>query len=473
MTGTFISYRREDAAGYAGRLRESLERRLGAARVFRDVDTLRPGQDFVQAIDSRLAECRVMLAVIGREWVDARDHTGARRLDEPYDFVRLEIAAGLARPEVLVVPVLVEGASMPAAGELPENIRPLARRHAVSVRDETWDTDVDRLVTVIEGAGAAGAPPRPDAPVSGPRLWVAAGIAVLVVGLLLFTQSRGGRDRDSRDPVATSGSPAGNAPPAATTSTGSAIAPYTIDIPRVAEAAFDDLIYSVVSGNVSARGDANELRLRVRLMNFGRGNVNFWDNSFRLALGGEVLSPVSDLNDVIPGNSLRYGIVAFRIPPQTRTAALRIVRNNDTAEIPLDLSSTGRPPVDERAEIADSQAQAIVLPVVRDAAPLLAAGEVGATLLSVSSRRFANALRLIVSIRIVNDGRYPVHSGAVTLRVAAGGELLAPNQSPNEVIDPMSTISPTVVFDLPPTATSAVLRTMIAKESAERTLALR
>ena len=68
MPGTFISYRREDAAGYAGRLRESLERRLGAARVFRDVDTLRPGQDFVQAIESRLSDCAVMIAVIGREW---------------------------------------------------------------------------------------------------------------------------------------------------------------------------------------------------------------------------------------------------------------------------------------------------------------------------------------------------------------------------------------------------------------------
>ena len=137
MAGTFISYRREDAAGYAGRLRESLERRLGAARVFRDVDTLRPGQDFVQAIESRLSDCAVMLAVIGREWTSARDLAGSRRLDDPYDFVRLEIGAALARPKVLVVPVLVEGATMPAPADLPENIRPLTRRHAVSVRDET------------------------------------------------------------------------------------------------------------------------------------------------------------------------------------------------------------------------------------------------------------------------------------------------------------------------------------------------
>src|SRR5262245_4800271 len=150
MAGTFISYRRDDAAGYAGRLHESLERRFGASQVFRDVDTLEPGQDFVKAIEARLVACRVMIVIIGREWVDARNAAGIRRLDDPLDFVRLEVAAGLARPDVLVVPVLVEGASMPAASQLPANLQLLARRHAVSVRDETWDADVDRLVAAVD-----------------------------------------------------------------------------------------------------------------------------------------------------------------------------------------------------------------------------------------------------------------------------------------------------------------------------------
>ncbi|HVQ41247.1 MAG TPA: toll/interleukin-1 receptor domain-containing protein, partial [Vicinamibacterales bacterium] len=105
MAGTFISYRRDDAAGYAGRLHESLERRLGG-QLFRDVDTLQPGQDFVKAIEARLAVCKVMLVIIGREWLDARNAAGARRLDDPFDFVRLETAAGLSRADVLVVPVL-------------------------------------------------------------------------------------------------------------------------------------------------------------------------------------------------------------------------------------------------------------------------------------------------------------------------------------------------------------------------------
>src|SRR5688572_2414199 len=273
MPGTFISYRREDAAGYAGRLRESLERKLGASRVFRDVDTLRPGQDFVQAIESRLSDCAVMLAVIGREWASARDLAGSRRLDEPYDFVRLEVAAALARPNVLVVPVLVEGAAMPPANELPENIRALTRRHAVSVRDETWDADVDRLVTVIESAMNMRDPSRADAPISGARLWVAAALAVVIVGLLLFNGSRsrpaedgGGGDRGTAGGGmaggTNSGQPAGveGRTPTAANGGGEPIStaggsPYTIAIPRLAEAAFGDVIYAVPSGNIVMRGD--------------------------------------------------------------------------------------------------------------------------------------------------------------------------------------------------------------------------
>ncbi len=149
MPATFISYRRDDAAGYAGRLHEALERRLGEGQIFRDIDTLEPGFDFVDAIGSRLRECRVFLAIIGREWLDARDAAGQRRLDQSHDYVRLEIAGALARPEVRVIPVLIEGATMPAPEALPENIRALARRHAMNLRDDAWDHDVDRLAGVI------------------------------------------------------------------------------------------------------------------------------------------------------------------------------------------------------------------------------------------------------------------------------------------------------------------------------------
>ena len=476
MAGTFISYRREDAAGYAGRLRESLERRLGSARVFRDVDTLRPGQDFVQAIESRLSDCAVMLAVIGRDWVNARDLTGSRRLDEPFDFVRLEIAAALARPTVLVVPVLVEGAAMPSAAELPENLKPLIRRHAVSIRDETWDGDVDRLVNVIESAISMRDPSRADAPISGARLWVAAALAVVIVGLLLFNgnRSRSGGGTASGGPTAGADTPAGDAPAASGIPISKAGGmPYTIDIPRVAEVAFADVIYAVASGNIVMRGDTPELRLRMRVINSGRYEVGFWDDSFRLAVGGDVLSPTSGLNTSVPGNSLRYGIITFRLRPQTTTATLRIVNNQATAEIPLDVSPTGRPPVDEQAEIADSTAQAVTAAVVRDPMPLLDAGDMNVTITRAFTRRFANTLRFSLSLRFTNRGRYASHSSLIVLRAEAGGEVLAPWQTPNENLDPMTTASGSATFDLPPTATRVVLRTTFMDQTSEKTFDLK
>jgi hypothetical protein len=491
MPGTFISYRREDAAGYAGRLRESLERRLGAARVFRDVDTLRPGQDFVQAIETRLADCRVMLAVIGREWAGSRDMAGSRRLDEPYDFVRLEIAAALARPNVLVVPVLVEGAAMPAASELPENIRTLARRHAVTLRDETWDGDVDRLVGVIESAMGAVDPSRADAPISGARLWVGAGLVVVILGLLLYNGNRDGRGRGdeagtgqasasaspgaARSPTGDGAAPAASAAPSGSTPISAAGGTaYTIDIPRVSEAAFGDVLYSVVSGNIVMRADTPELRLRMRLMNFGRYDVGFWDDSFRLAVGGDVLSPTSNLNTAVPGNSLRYGVVTFRLRPQIRAGTLRIVgTQQQTADIPLDFSPTGRPPVDEQAEIADSSAQAITTPVGGNDVPLLNAGDIDVTLLRASSRRFANALRLTLSLRMANRGRYGTHSSAITMRVTAGSEQYAPFQFPNENLEAATTVTGNASFDLPPTTTKAVLRTTSGDQTAEKAFDLK
>ena len=153
MSTVFISYRREDSAGYAGRLHEELEERLGAGTVFRDVDTLRAGQDFEEAIRSRLHQCGACVVMIGPGWVKSQTASGQRRLDQPGDYVVMEIAAALTRPDVLVVPVLVGGANMPSPDDLPESIRPLARRHAFSVRDETWEADMDRLAATLDPDG--------------------------------------------------------------------------------------------------------------------------------------------------------------------------------------------------------------------------------------------------------------------------------------------------------------------------------
>jgi TIR domain len=144
----FINYRREDAAGYAGRLYEWLSDRFGPDRVFMDISALRPGADFVQAIESEVAACGAVLVVIGRQWLTCAAD-GRRRLDDPQDFVRLEIASALSR-DVLVIPVLVEGADVPREQELPDDLKPLARRHALEITDERWEYDAGRLIDTLE-----------------------------------------------------------------------------------------------------------------------------------------------------------------------------------------------------------------------------------------------------------------------------------------------------------------------------------
>lgn len=471
MAGTFISYRREDAAGYAGRLRESLERRLGAS-VFRDVDTLRPGQDFVQAIEARLASCPVMLVVIGREWIDARLASGGRRLDDPYDFVRLEVAAGLARPDVLVIPVLVEGASMPSAADLPENIRMLARRHAVSVRDETWDADVQRLVGVIQSVAVPGGTveaPQPalqPAPLwRHPRTFITIGAALSLLLLWLALRPRvdenlpdapGARREQQQDATV----PAASGDPAAARL--ATLPAYAIDTPRVAEVSYGELVYTLVSGAVVPRDDGPELRLRMRLSNGGAYGVNFWDRSFRLAVDGNQLSPTSNLNDQVPGHSLRYGIVTFRPPAGATRAILQIFNEaaygEPPAEIPLDLSSSGRPPLDETAPIADSLSQAIVRSVLPAPARLFDVDGATLTVDRASTRRFANALRLSLSIRINNQGSGVVFGSSLVLRAETGGESVAPREPWSDRVEAHSTGSAAAQFDLPTSAELVTIR---------------
>jgi hypothetical protein len=144
----FVNYRREDASGYAGRLYEWLSDRFGPDRVFMDISAIRPGADFVQAIESEVAACEAVLVIIGRQWLDC-SADGHRRLDDPHDFVRLEIASALSR-NALVIPVLVEGAGMPREHDLPDDLKPLARRHAIEISDGRWEYDAGRLIETLE-----------------------------------------------------------------------------------------------------------------------------------------------------------------------------------------------------------------------------------------------------------------------------------------------------------------------------------
>ena len=153
----FISYRRDDSRGYAGRLQGDLSRRYTEEHVFRDVE-IPPGADFGEYITSLVDKCNVVLAIIGPGWLDARDREGERRIDKPDDWVRLEIERALARDGVEVIPVLVDGARLPPREELPESLLALRRRNAFELSDRRWDYDVGQLGqhldTLLRGTSA-------------------------------------------------------------------------------------------------------------------------------------------------------------------------------------------------------------------------------------------------------------------------------------------------------------------------------
>jgi hypothetical protein len=168
----FINYRREDSAGYAGRLKDRLSEHFGQNQLFMDISTIEPGVDFSEAIKNAVVSCDVMLVLIGKEWLTIKDDQGRRRLDKPEDFVRLEIATALKR-NIRVIPVRVRDATMPAEQDLPDELKKLARRQAIEVSDDRWEYDVERLIRAVKK------------PKLG-RVAIYMGFAITLVGILVW-----------------------------------------------------------------------------------------------------------------------------------------------------------------------------------------------------------------------------------------------------------------------------------------------
>jgi hypothetical protein len=176
----FISYRREDTAYPAGWLYDRLVDHFGGGQVFKDIDSIILGDDFVDVITEAVQSCDVLLALIGDEWLTVTDTEGRRRIDDPDDFVRLELEAALSR-SVRVIPILVDGAAMPKADELPDSLKKLVRRQALELTPSRFEFDTNRLVKVlgrtltggepdqaIAATDAAPSPPASPAPSTTP-----------------------------------------------------------------------------------------------------------------------------------------------------------------------------------------------------------------------------------------------------------------------------------------------------------------
>jgi hypothetical protein len=160
----FLSYRREDSSGHTGWLHSVLAHRLASSKIFWDIDSISPGDDFVDAIDRTIASSSVVLIIVGPKWLEIADSQGRRRLDNAADVHRLEIERALSS-KLRVIPVLVGGARMPSEADLPDALKPLARRNAFELSEKRFALDANRLAQElsVQPIGDAAANKTPQA----------------------------------------------------------------------------------------------------------------------------------------------------------------------------------------------------------------------------------------------------------------------------------------------------------------------
>jgi hypothetical protein len=181
MGSIFLSYRREDSEGQAGRLYDDLVAVFGSDSVFMDVAAIQPGRDFRKSIDQSLNSCGVFLSLIGKSWLAAKDTSGQRRLDDPADFVRIETGAALKR-DIPVVPVLVQGASAPKPDQLPDDLKELAFRNAVELTHARWDSDIQVLIKALRPhISESSSEPEPERVQPGDKLRTTKFLVVIAV----------------------------------------------------------------------------------------------------------------------------------------------------------------------------------------------------------------------------------------------------------------------------------------------------
>jgi hypothetical protein len=192
----FISYRVQDTAGETGRLVDALKQYFLDEQIFLDIENLEPGVDFTEAIEHSLDACDVFLAVIGPEWAGRRS-SGGLRIQEPDDWVRLEVSTALQRG-IRVVPVLVDNGAMPPADQLPDDLQPMLRRQAIEISNKRWQYDTNQLIKfLVEKAGipplkkrGPAPPPRPGG--NSRKTWTYVGVGfgmaftvLILIGVLM------------------------------------------------------------------------------------------------------------------------------------------------------------------------------------------------------------------------------------------------------------------------------------------------
>jgi hypothetical protein len=489
MPGLFISYRRDDSAGFAGRLADDLSEVFGPDLIFMDVTGIEPGIDFRKAVERKVGDCAAVLVVIGRSWLGGRGSDGVPRLQDPADLVRLEVAAALRR-DIPVIPVLVDGAAMPQARDLPADVEPLAWRNAVELRHARWDADRQVLVAALQkllprntaAPEVAERAPAAELPRAGtgvrekrPFIWALAAAAALlsIVALLWLRPWRtvpdarvpdavpdvrvsDARGSDARVPDArvsdarVPGDPA-SLPPINGGSNGA----YPATLPVAADVTVGSSRFQVLSATVD-RDDAEHLRLLflVRLTNLGATDVNFWNDSFRLVADDVSTAPAGQLNELVDGYSAKEGEVAFQVAAGAKRVALQVRGGNETTRIPVDLTARVRetPAPPARKKLPGP------FPMTIASGMQVRSGGMGYRILSAGlRRRNMERLELYLIVRATNHGEYQANFSDATFRLEVDGIPRAPVSRLNELVDGNSARDGEVVFVVYDTIETLVL----------------
>jgi hypothetical protein len=346
MAGIFISYRRDDASGHAGRLFDRLAARFGRDRVFMDVTDIAPGEDFAHAIETSVGSAELLLAVIGPQWIGAVDDRGRRRIDESADFVRQEIAAGFQH-KLRIIPVLVRGARMPREDELPEPLKALAGRQAVELTDARWESDVALFEQALAERLAGPAPtPRADdrGHASAKRGIVAAiAIALLVAGLAYFWRTRSGDGHEPATPAVPQGQAIDDTarPEINPGRLKVANANRALPLPSLARFKLAGQQFEILGLRTEPVGN-DLLTIRLRMTNNGPYADAFTNVAAVLELGDESIAAAAPIFDLIPGYAAKEGELQFPLPGPTQDATLVLRYANQETRIPLSLKE-GKP----------------------------------------------------------------------------------------------------------------------------------
>lgn len=471
MNDIFISYRRDDSAGHAGRLFDGLRARFGAGHVFMDVTDLRPGQDFAVELERAVGRADCVLAVIGPRWLQAVDAAGRRRIDDPDDFVRREIALGLAHGAT-VIPVLVHGAALPRAAELPEPLQPLARRQAVELSDPRWDSDLRELIaSLAEGterevaAHATGAAPHTPSPAGRGLGGAALAALVLLAGGLWFAL------RAPSDPIAAPapGAVTDRSRPQPQTQPQAQPQPqtkphpprYAIALPPLTEVRFRtnraQVVFSILAIRQEPRDSSTQvLSFRVRMLNLGPADEAFGSDQFRLVAGERSIEPSDSLIGSTEGLDAKETTLRFITPAGLADVALEVRVYAENTRMPIPLSARTIIPDDVTLDDFGLRKAMRVVDAVRQFPVRIAVDrdvEVGKAAYRISTalveRETAEKASLAVTVRCAPArGSGGASFGSSSVRLWIDGVPRAPVNNVNMAVDTGDSKEAVFVFDL-------------------------